>query len=124
MLFQVPPRQRPAGWPPTIPLPLSGGTGDLSDTGEVDQIKSDAQTLYDDFRRAVVRQTSLQLRAHRKPRVFVNVAQPSRQMQARRKPRVLVNVAQEESVDDSGAERYEFDIKIILLIGADREPAR
>lgn len=47
VLFEVPPRLRPSGWSPTIPLPLTGERrGDLADAGEVGRIQTDAIMLY------------------------------------------------------------------------------
>lgn len=46
VLFQVPTRLRPHGWPPTRPLPVTyRRQGDLSDMGEVAAIKADARRL-------------------------------------------------------------------------------
>jgi len=47
VLFQVPPRLRPSGWSPTIPLPRTGErTGDLTNAAEVARIQADAKALY------------------------------------------------------------------------------
>jgi integrase len=53
VLFEVPKRLRPAHWPATRPLPISGvRTGNLSDDGEVDRIKVDAAALAKDLEQA------------------------------------------------------------------------
>lgn len=46
VLFEVPARLRPSGWPSTRPLPTEGRTGDLSDAAEVARIQTDAARLY------------------------------------------------------------------------------
>jgi hypothetical protein len=46
VLFEVPPRLRPSGWSATIPLPLDGRQGKLSDPREIARIKEDADELY------------------------------------------------------------------------------
>jgi transcriptional regulator with XRE-family HTH domain len=44
VLFEVPARLRPQGWPPTRPLPVSARRrGDLTDQAEVAAIRSDAE---------------------------------------------------------------------------------
>jgi len=46
VLFEVPPRLRPGGWAPTIPLPVTGERrGDLTCADEVARIQRDAATL-------------------------------------------------------------------------------
>jgi hypothetical protein len=48
VLFEVPPRLRPSGWPPAIPLPLTGERrGELNDADEVGRIQADAKRLLD-----------------------------------------------------------------------------
>lgn len=51
VLFAVPARLRPPGWPPTRPLPTNGRTGRLDDA-EVAEIRSDARRLLDQLERA------------------------------------------------------------------------
>lgn len=48
VLFEVPPRLRPSGWSPAIPLPLSDSRrrGDLDDGHEIAAIQRDAADLY------------------------------------------------------------------------------
>lgn len=48
VLFEVPPRLRPSGWSPAIPLPLSDARrrGDLDDGHEIAAIQQDAADLY------------------------------------------------------------------------------
>lgn len=48
VLFEVPPRLRPSGWSPAIPLPLSDARrrGDLDDGHEIAAIQRDAADLY------------------------------------------------------------------------------
>jgi len=46
VLFEVPARLRPSGWPSTRPLPIEGRRGDLQDADEVARIKRDAARLY------------------------------------------------------------------------------
>lgn len=46
VLFEVPARLRPSGWPSTRPLPTEGRRGDLSDPAEVARIKADAERFY------------------------------------------------------------------------------
>lgn len=47
VLMEVPPRLRPSGWSPAIPLPVEGErTGNLKDAAEVARIKADADKLY------------------------------------------------------------------------------
>lgn len=47
VLMEVPPRLRPSGWSPAIPLPVSGERkGDLNDLDEVGRIQDDAKRLY------------------------------------------------------------------------------
>lgn len=46
VLFEVPARLRPSGWPSTRPLPIKDRRGDLSDPFEVARIKQDAERLY------------------------------------------------------------------------------
>lgn len=47
VLFVVPKRLRPEGWPATIPLPFTGERrGNLNDPDEVARIIADAETLY------------------------------------------------------------------------------
>lgn len=46
VLFEVPARLRPSGWPSTRPLPIEGRRGDLTDPFEVARIKQDADRLY------------------------------------------------------------------------------
>ncbi len=51
VLFVVPLRLRPPGWPPTLALPLEEPRGgDLSDPDEVRRIRSDAELLYSRLR--------------------------------------------------------------------------
>lgn len=53
VLFEVPARLRPSGWPSTRPLPTEGTrVGDLTDADEVARIQKDARRLYDDLQRA------------------------------------------------------------------------
>jgi hypothetical protein len=53
VLFEVPPRLRPRGWLPTIPLPRAGPwTGDLADASEVAAIQADAKSLYAELQAA------------------------------------------------------------------------
>lgn len=53
VLFEVPPRLRPSGWLPAIPLPINGERrGDLTDAEEVGRIQSDAKGLLDKLRAA------------------------------------------------------------------------
>lgn len=48
VLFEVPPRLRPSGWLPAIPLPIEAPrTGDLADLTEIGRIQADARDLYD-----------------------------------------------------------------------------
>ena len=48
VLFEVPARLRPSGWPSTIPLPRTGKrTGDLTSADEVARIQSAAADLLD-----------------------------------------------------------------------------
>lgn len=48
VLFEVPPRLRPSGWLPAIPLPVTAPrTGNLADLSEVARIQTDAKELYD-----------------------------------------------------------------------------
>lgn len=51
VLFEVPVRLRPRGWPATRPLPATGRTGRL-DATEVAAIKTDAKRLMADLERA------------------------------------------------------------------------
>lgn len=45
--MEVPPRLRPSGWSPAIPLPVNGGrTGDLTSLDELQRIRADAASLY------------------------------------------------------------------------------
>lgn len=54
MLYQVPERIRPQGWPPTLPLPLSKPrTGHLTDAAELARIVSDAEQLYSEMQAAL-----------------------------------------------------------------------
>lgn len=46
VLFEVPARNRPSGWPSTRPLPTVGRRGDLSDPAEIARIRADAERLY------------------------------------------------------------------------------
>lgn len=47
VLFEVPARLRPSGWPPQIPLPREGvRRGDLQDQDEVRRIRDEAKALY------------------------------------------------------------------------------
>lgn len=48
VLFEVPPRLRPSGWSPAIPLPLTDATrrGDLDNGHEIAAIQRDAADLY------------------------------------------------------------------------------
>lgn len=47
VLFEIPPRLRPSGWSPTIPLPRQAPrTGDLTSADEVARIQADAEALY------------------------------------------------------------------------------
>jgi hypothetical protein len=82
-------------------LPLRGGRGDLTDATEVGRIRCDARELYEELRR-------------------VKAGRPVGGLRATRQPRVLVSVWQAERADDAG-ERYEFDIKIVLLVGDARD---
>lgn len=52
VLFEVPARLRPSGWPSTRPLPTDGRRGDLTDAAEVHRIQADAARLYDELMRA------------------------------------------------------------------------
>lgn len=52
VLFEVPPRLRPSGWPSTRPLPIDGRRGDLSDAAEVARIQLDAKRLYAELMQA------------------------------------------------------------------------
>ncbi len=53
VLFEVPPRLRPSGWSPAIPLPTTGERrGDLTDAEEVGRIQHDARRLLDSLRAA------------------------------------------------------------------------
>lgn len=52
VLFEVPKRLRPSGWPSTRPLPIEGRRGDLTDAAEVARIQADAERLYQDLQRA------------------------------------------------------------------------
>lgn len=45
VLFEVPARLRPSGWPSTRPLPTEDRRGDLSDAAEVARIQTDAKRL-------------------------------------------------------------------------------
>lgn len=45
VLFEVPKRLRPSGWPSTRPLPTEGRRGDLTDALEVGRIQADAARL-------------------------------------------------------------------------------
>lgn len=45
VVFQVPIKQRPPGWPATIPLPIQGRTGKLDDA-ELDAIERDSHVVY------------------------------------------------------------------------------
>lgn len=47
VLFEVPARLRPSGWPSTRPLPVEGRRGDLNDAAEVVRIQADAKRFYD-----------------------------------------------------------------------------
>lgn len=59
LLFEVPERLRPSGWPATIPLPIDEPrTGDLTDESELLRVIADAKRLYLDLQTA---------RAGRKP---------------------------------------------------------
>jgi len=52
VIFEVPARNRPPGWPASRPLPFSHPRhGDLSDPAEVKAIARDAKKLADDLRR-------------------------------------------------------------------------
>ena len=52
VLFEVPPRLRPSGWSPAIPLPIHGErTGDLTNADELARIKKDAGALYSRLQR-------------------------------------------------------------------------
>lgn len=46
VLFEVPARLRPSGWPSTRPLPIDGRVGDLNDEFEKARIRTDAKRLY------------------------------------------------------------------------------
>lgn len=46
VLFEVPKRIRPSGWPSTRPLPIDGRTGNLNDEFEKARIRTDAKRLY------------------------------------------------------------------------------
>jgi integrase len=46
VLFEVPARNRPPGWPSTRPLPTVGRRGDLTDPAEVARIRADAERLH------------------------------------------------------------------------------
>lgn len=52
VLFEIPPRLRPSGWLPTIPLPIHDRRGDLKDAAEVARIQADAARLYNDYLKA------------------------------------------------------------------------
>lgn len=53
VLFEVPPRLRPSGWSPAIPLPVTGERkGDLTNAEEVGRIQFDAKRLLDQLRAA------------------------------------------------------------------------
>lgn len=52
VLFEVPPKLRPSGWLPTIPLPIEGRRGNLSDPDECARIRKDADALYERYQRA------------------------------------------------------------------------
>lgn len=49
VLFEVPARNRPSGWPSTRPLPTVGRRGDLSDPAERARIRADAERLHDEL---------------------------------------------------------------------------
>lgn len=50
VLFEIPPRLRPSGWSPTIPLPRAAPrTGDLTDAAEIARIQADAKALYQSY---------------------------------------------------------------------------
>lgn len=49
VLFEVPARLRPSGWPSTRPLPTEGRRGNLNDAAEVARIQEDAKRLYDEL---------------------------------------------------------------------------
>ena len=67
VLFEVPQRLRPSGWPATIPLPRKGvRSGDLTDADEVRRISVEARELYAEVqrqRRGVQREAQRSLRA-------------------------------------------------------------
>ncbi len=46
VVFEVPRRLRPQGWPSSRPLPIDGRAGDLTDAHEVARIQADAATFY------------------------------------------------------------------------------
>lgn len=53
VLFEIPPRLRPSGWSPTIPLPRQAPrTGALDNADELARIRTDAAALYEDYLRA------------------------------------------------------------------------
>lgn len=49
VLFEVPARLRPSGWPSTRPLPIEGRRGNLDDEFEKARIRTDAKRLYADL---------------------------------------------------------------------------
>lgn len=68
VLMEVPPRLRPSGWSAAIPLPIEGArTGDLSDLGEIDRIRTDAKRLYDRLLQARAGTTAPETHRHDLP---------------------------------------------------------
>lgn len=68
VLMEVPPRLRPSGWSAAIPLPIEGArTGDLSDLGEIDRIRTDAKRLYDRLLQARAGTTTPETHRHDLP---------------------------------------------------------
>lgn len=51
VVFEVPARLRPPGWPSSRPLPIENRRGDLTDAAEVARIQADAKAMYDQLLR-------------------------------------------------------------------------
>ncbi len=51
VVFEVPARLRPPGWPSSRPLPIENRRGDLTDAAEVARIQADAKVMYDQLLR-------------------------------------------------------------------------
>lgn len=100
ILFEVPARLRPSGWPSTRPLPIDGRAGDLNDEFEKARIRTDAKRLYAELMAA---RTGQEVRVDPNARTFETLIKAWRGSQAWKDNKPRTNRGYEECLKEIAA---------------------